>query len=81
MGIHTGSVVAGVIGKRKFSYDIWGDAVNLAARLEAAGPPDEILVSKTTRRLLQDKYVFDEFGTIQVKGIGEQQVFILRSRA
>ena len=81
IGIHSGSVVAGVIGKRKFSYDIWGDAVNLAARLEAACPAGAILVSQATRDLLRDTHHLDDFGSITLKGIGEQRVFLLKSRA
>ena len=80
VGIHSGSVVAGVIGKRKFSYDIWGDAVNLAARLEAACPSGAILVSESTRELLRDTHRFEDFGPITLKGIGAQSVFLLKSR-
>ena len=81
MGIHSGSVVAGVIGKRKFSYDIWGDAVNLAARLEAASSPDTILVSEAAHELLSDTHRFEEHRTLHIKGMGEQQVYVLKARA
>ena len=68
IGIHTGAVVAGVIGKRKFIYDLWGDTVNTASRMESHGIPDEIHVTEETRRLLMDSYAFEERGEIDVKG-------------
>ncbi len=54
IGIHTGSIVAGVVGTKKFAYDIWGDAVNIAARMETSSTPGRINISKTTRDLLGD---------------------------
>lgn len=80
IGIHSGSVVAGVIGKRKFSYDIWGDSVNLAARLESASSPGRILVSRTTRELIAETHDLERQGVVDVKGIGPQETFLLRSR-
>jgi len=78
VGIHSGSVVAGVIGKKKFAYDLWGDAVNTAARMESHGIPDEIQVTQTTYDLLKDKFTFEERGTIDVKGKGVMRVYLLR---
>ncbi|MDM8531649.1 adenylate/guanylate cyclase domain-containing protein [Anaerolineales bacterium HSG25] len=77
MGIHTGPVVAGVIGIKKFSYDVWGDTVNLASRMESHGIPDKIQVSEQTYELLKDKYLLDERGTIDVKGKGNIKTYLL----
>ena len=80
MGMHSGSVVAGVIGKRKFSYDIWGNTVNLAVRLEAAGSPGRVLVSKATRDLLHGTHRLDAQGVVAIKGLGRQETFTLQAR-
>jgi adenylate cyclase len=80
IGIHSGTVVAGVIGKKKFSYDLWGDAVNTAARLEAHGLPGEIQVSAHVRDLLKDKFRFVERGLVELKGKGQVQAFLLKGR-
>lgn len=70
IGINSGPVVAGVIGKKKFIYDMWGDAVNVASRMERLAAPGKIHVSSYTRNLLSDKYRFEEVGEIEVKGKG-----------
>lgn len=79
IGINSGSAVAGVIGKKKFIYDIWGDAVNLASRLEAHGLPGQIQVGATTYQLLRDRYAFSERGLITVKGRGTIPAYILET--
>lgn len=79
VGIHSGTVVVGVIGKKK-SYDLWGDAVNTAARLEAHGLPGEIQVSGHVRGLLKDKFQFVEPGLVELKGKGQVQTFLLKGR-
>jgi adenylate cyclase len=78
IGIHSGPVVAGVIGKKKFSYDMWGDSVNTAARMEAHGIPGEIQVSAHFRDLLKDKFLFVERGLVDVKGKGELLTYLLK---
>jgi class 3 adenylate cyclase len=80
IGIHTGPVVAGVIGTRKFSYDIWGDSVNTASRMESHGLPGQIQVTDATYELLKDKYVFEQRGLIEVKGKGKMRTFLLREK-
>jgi class 3 adenylate cyclase len=79
IGINSGSVVAGVIGRQKFIYDLWGDAVNTASRMESSGIPGKIQVSETTYHLLKDKaqYQFEERGVISVKGKGEMMTYWL----
>jgi class 3 adenylate cyclase len=80
IGINTGSVVAGVIGRSKFSYDLWGDAVNLASRMESHGVAGEIHVSESTYLKLKDRYILESRGLIQVKGKGDLPTWLLRSR-
>lgn len=77
IGIHSGPVVSGVIGKRKFSYDLWGDVVNVASRMESTGAPGRIHVSGETHALLREKYEFDEREAITVKGRGVMQTYFL----
>ncbi len=80
IGIHSGSVVAGVIGKKKFSYDLWGDTVNTAARMESHGTPGEIHVTEKTYQLIKDSFVFEKRGIIQIKGKGEIVTYFLKGR-
>jgi class 3 adenylate cyclase len=77
IGINTGPVVAGVIGTTKFAYDMWGDAVNTASRMESTGVPSRIQVSPSTYALLRDKYEFEARGEIEVKGKGKMQTYLL----
>jgi class 3 adenylate cyclase len=77
VGIHTGPVIAGVIGIRKFSYDLWGDTVNTASRMEAHGLPERIQVSAQAYARLREHYRFEERGQISIKGKGEMQTYFL----
>lgn len=79
-GIHVGSVVAGVIGRRKFSYDLWGDAVNTAARMESHGVPGRIHVSEDVFVRLRHDYRFEPRGQVDIKGKGPMQTYFLVGR-
>ncbi len=82
IGINTGAVVAGVIGTKKFIYDLWGDTVNTASRMESQGLPGCIQVTSQTYEVLKDKYNFEYRGTIHIKGKGEMPTyFLLGARA
>jgi class 3 adenylate cyclase len=80
IGINTGPVVAGVIGKTKFAYDLWGDTVNVASRLESFAQPGTIQVSQSTYDRLRDYYAFSPRHHIRVKGRGELPCYLLLSR-
>ncbi|HVR33210.1 MAG TPA: adenylate/guanylate cyclase domain-containing protein [Acidimicrobiia bacterium] len=76
-GIDTGTVVAGVIGRRKFSYDLWGDTVNTAARMESHGIPGEIQVTEAVYRQLRGRYEFTARGPVEIKGKGSMTTWLL----
>ncbi|MBP6671662.1 MAG: response regulator [Bacteroidetes bacterium] len=79
IGISTGAAVAGVIGKRKFVYDLWGDVVNTASRMESHGLPDRIQITDSTRKNLGERFLCEERGTIDIKGKGEVNTWFLNA--
>jgi class 3 adenylate cyclase len=78
VGVNTGPVVAGVIGKSKYIYDLWGDTVNLASRMESGGVPDSIQVTRSVYEALKDHFAFESRGAIEVKGKGQVEAWVLR---
>ncbi|MEW6157269.1 MAG: adenylate/guanylate cyclase domain-containing protein [Verrucomicrobiota bacterium] len=80
IGIHSGPVVAGIIGRNKFIYDLWGDTVNTSSRMESHGLPGCIQVTETTFEMLREKYVFRKRGGVEIKGKGTMTTYFLEAR-
>jgi adenylate cyclase len=80
IGMASGPVVAGVIGTNKMFYDVWGDTVNVASRMETTAPQGQIQVSPESYRLLEDKFVLDKVGPLEIKGKGAMETWLLRER-
>ena len=78
IGVNAGPVVAGIIGRRKFIYDLWGDTVNVASRMESHGVADAIQVTRPVFERLHDRYSFEARGSIEVKGKGQVEAWLLR---
>jgi guanylate cyclase len=77
LGISSGPAVAGVIGKAKFQYDVWGDTVNTASRMESHGVPGRIQLSEATYELVKDDFVVEPRGVVEVKGKGPMETWFL----
>ena len=82
VGIHTGPIVAGIVGVKKFQYDIWGDAVNTASRIESSGEVGHVNISQTTYELIKDEpsFHFQNRGKIVAKGKGEIGMYFVQLR-
>jgi adenylate cyclase len=81
IGLASGSVVAGVIGRRRILFDLWGDTVNIASRMESSGVPGRIQVAPTTRALLDNELPFEAREGVEVKGLGRMTTFLLTEAA
>jgi adenylate cyclase len=77
IGLASGPVVGGVIGRRRILFDLWGDTVNTASRMQSSGIPARVHVAKSTRDLLRDDYVFEAREAVEVKGLGLMQTYLL----
>ena len=77
IGIHTGKAVAGVIGNKKFSYDLWGDSVNIASRFEASGHPEKIHITEDVKNTLGEDFLFEDCGEVMIKGKGMMRSYFL----
>jgi len=80
VGVHSGPIVSGVVGVKKFQFDIWGDTVNIASRMQSNGEVEELNISDTTRNLIQDKFDFEYRGILPVKGKGEMPMYFVKQK-
>jgi class 3 adenylate cyclase len=80
IGLHCGNVVAGIIGERKFAYDLWGDAVNTASRMESHGEAGKIHVSSDFRNAAGNAFTFTERGELEIKGKGKMRTYFLEKQ-
>ena len=80
IGINTGPVVAGIVGTKKFAYDIWGDTVNVASRMESSSVPGRINISESTYELIKDRYECEYRGEIDVKNKGMMKMYFINAK-
>lgn len=80
IGLHTGSVVAGIVGSKKFAYDIWGDSVNLAARMESSGEIGKVNISDSTYQMIKDKFTCTRRGKVEAKNKGEIDMYFVERK-
>ncbi|MFU0504828.1 adenylate/guanylate cyclase domain-containing protein [Pseudaminobacter sp. NGMCC 1.201702] len=79
IGVHTGPVIAGLIGRRRFVYDVWGETVNIASRLESQGIADRMQISEATRRALRDSWAFQPRNTVELRGVGKIDTYFVQN--
>jgi len=77
VGIHTGNIISGVVGKKKFAYDIWGNTVNIASRMESAGEPSKVNVSEATYNLVKEDFICEHRGKIEAKNVGKIDMYFV----
>jgi adenylate cyclase len=79
IGINSGPIIAGVVGQTKFHYDVWGDTVNTASRMESHGVPGKIQITEATHELLEDSFICHSRGTVEIKGKGLMETWFVEA--